>query len=60
MSHLASSRIAFGICMTVLALASASLRAQKADPASPPAPNYDLAAQWTSARSLRRRWEKSC
>jgi len=52
MSH-ASTRIArtaFGVCTLVLALAAPPLRAQKAEPAAPPAPNYDLAAQWTSQK----------
>ena len=53
MSHDASTRIArtaLGVCTVVLALASPSLRAQKAEPVAPPAPNYDLAAQWTSQK----------
>ena len=53
MSHHASTRIAriaFGVCTIVLALAAPSLRAQKAEPAAPPVPNYDLAAQWTSQK----------
>jgi len=50
MSHHASTRIAFGVCTMVLALAAPSLRAQKAEPVAPPAPNYDLAAQWTSQK----------
>ena len=53
MSHYLSTRIArtaFGVCTMVLALASPSLRAQKADPVAPPVPNYDLAAQWTSQK----------
>jgi dipeptidyl-peptidase-4 len=54
MSHSSSStrtlRTAFGVCTMVLALTAPSLRAQKAEPAAPPAPNYDLAAQWTSQK----------
>src|SRR6185436_18932621 len=53
MSHHASTRIAriaFGVCTMVLALTAPPLRAQKAEPAAPPAPNYDLAAQWTSQK----------
>ena len=53
MSHDASTRIAriaLGVCTVVLALASPSLLAQKAEPVAPPAPNYDLAAQWTSQK----------
>jgi dipeptidyl-peptidase-4 len=53
MSHRSSTRIAriaFGVCTVVVALSSSSLVAQKAEPASPPVPNYDLAAQWTSQK----------
>src|SRR5918993_3807878 len=53
MSHQSSTRIArmgFSVCAVVVALSSSSLVAQKAEPASPPAPNYDLAAQWTSQK----------
>jgi dipeptidyl aminopeptidase/acylaminoacyl peptidase len=54
MFHLTSARVArtaFGICTLALALtAPASLRAQKSEAAAPPAPNYDLAAQWTSQK----------
>jgi dipeptidyl aminopeptidase/acylaminoacyl peptidase len=53
MSHPASTRIArtvFGVCTIVLGLSAPSLRAQKTEPAAPPAPNYDLAAQWTSQK----------
>ena len=53
MSHDPSARIAhtaFGVCTLVLALAAPSLRAQKTEPNPPPAPNYDLAAQWTSQK----------
>jgi dipeptidyl-peptidase-4 len=52
MSHRSTrlARTAFGVCTMVLALTAPSLRAQKAEPASPPAPNYDLAAQWTSQK----------
>src|SRR5688500_2092230 len=52
MLHHASTRVArtaFGVCIVVLALSSSSLRAQKVEPAAP-APNYDLAAQWTSQK----------
>jgi dipeptidyl-peptidase-4 len=63
MSH-ASTRSAFGVCALVLALTGPSLRAQKTEMAAPPrgphdaglaswggpAPNYDLAAQWTSQK----------
>ncbi|HJU43407.1 MAG TPA: DPP IV N-terminal domain-containing protein [Vicinamibacterales bacterium] len=49
MFHHASARV--GLCMLAVALTvPASLRAQKAEPAAPPAPNYDLAAQWTSQK----------
>ena len=53
MSHPASTCIArtvFGVCTIVLGLTAPSLRAQKAEPAAPPVPNYDLAAQWTSQK----------
>ena len=53
MLHHASTRVArtaFGVCTVVLALTSSSLRAQRVEPAAPPAPNYDLAAQWTSQK----------
>src|SRR5688572_20100490 len=53
MSHDVSTRIArtaLGVCTVVLALASPSLLAQRAEPVAPPAPNYDLAAQWTSQK----------
>jgi dipeptidyl aminopeptidase/acylaminoacyl peptidase len=45
------ARTALGVG-TVVALVSApsSIDAQKAEPAPPPAPNYDLAAQWTSQK----------
>jgi dipeptidyl-peptidase-4 len=39
------ARVAIGVCAIALVFASPSVTAQKAD--SSPAPNYDLAAQWT-------------
>jgi dipeptidyl aminopeptidase/acylaminoacyl peptidase len=39
-----------GFSALILALAAPQLRAQKPEPAAPPAPNYDLAAQWTSQK----------
>src|SRR5687767_14489380 len=53
MLHHASTRVArtaVAVGTVVLALSSSSLVAQKAEPAAPPAPNYDLAAQWTSQK----------
>src|SRR5262245_42411296 len=52
MSHSSArvARTALGVCTIVLALATPSLRAQKNEPTGPPAPNYDLAAQWTSQK----------
>ena len=45
------ARMAIGFCTVALALTMpASVGAQKAEPAAPPAPNYDLAAQWTSQK----------
>jgi dipeptidyl-peptidase 4 len=50
MSH-SSIRAALCFSTLVLALSAPSLRAQqKAEPAAPVAPNYDLAAQWTSQK----------
>ena len=44
-----TARTLAGACTLILVMVAAPpLRAQKAEPASPPAPNYDLAAQWTS------------
>ncbi len=54
MFHFASARVArtaFGLSTLALALTvPASLGAQKAEPPVPVAPNYDLAAQWTSQK----------
>ncbi len=45
------ARTAFVVCTLVLAMSPVpSLRAQRAEPVAPPAPNYDLAAQWTSQK----------
>jgi dipeptidyl-peptidase 4 len=52
MSHSSTrvARTALGVGTIVLALATPSLRAQKSESAAPSAPNYDLAAQWTSQK----------
>jgi dipeptidyl aminopeptidase/acylaminoacyl peptidase len=46
-----AARSLFAVGTLAVALASApSLRAQKAELAPPPSPNYDLAAQWTAQK----------
>jgi dipeptidyl-peptidase-4 len=43
-------RVAIGVFAIALAFRSPAVLAQKADPVAAPAPNYDLAAQWTSQK----------
>jgi dipeptidyl aminopeptidase/acylaminoacyl peptidase len=52
MSH-SSIRVALCVSTLLLALAAPTLRAQKTEPAAAVAPNYDLAAQWTSQKAAK-------